>query len=79
MPSSMLASVLNVQIKTYSFPKLSLKIMFFSSDEMFSFPCIITSHNYSGLMSYDPNFYLQPNLYLVVRNPWRTFCGSVQL
>jgi len=56
MPRSMLASVLNIQIKTYGFLKLTLKIMFFSLDEIFSFPCIITSHNYSGLTSYDPNF-----------------------
>lgn len=56
MPSSMLASVLNGQIKTYGFLKLTLKIMLSSLDEMFSFPCIITSDNYSGLTSYDPNF-----------------------
>lgn len=79
MPSSMLASVLNVQIKPYGFLKLTLKIMFSSLDDMFSFPGIITSHNYSGLTSYDPNFYLCPELYLVVRNPWRAFCGAVQL
>lgn len=52
----MLASVLNVQIKTHGFLKLTLEIMFSSSEQMFSFPCIITSPNYLGPTSYYLNF-----------------------
>lgn len=52
----MLASLLSLEIKFYGFLKLTLKTMFPAPDEMFSMPCIIACHSYSGLASYDPIF-----------------------